>query len=148
MKLEAKFKSEKNVLYFLDGTKAELNGSSIRAREVRWTQVGLDEDSYNEEFLADLRDQFKSMEENDTYGFVVPVCDAECGSAEEKENFVASMKHCARRIKDCENIIGFAIPAEADVDFFMEELSAKHKHYIYFTKDEKIAEKNENIVKF
>ena len=85
MKLEAKFKSEKNVLYFLDGTKAELNGSSISAREVRWTQVGLDEDSYNEEFLADLRDQFKSMEENDTYGFVVPVCDAECGSAEEKE---------------------------------------------------------------
>ena len=133
MKLEAKFRSEKNVLYFLDGTKAELNDSSISA---------------NEEFLADLRDQFKSMEENDTYGFVVPVCDAECGSAEEKENFVASMKHCARRIKDCENIIGFAIPAEADVDFFMEELSAKHKHYIYFTKDEKIAEKNESIVKF
>ena len=148
MKIEAKFYSEKNQLYFLDGSKAELNSEKIKAYDVKWTEVGLDEDSYNEEFLANVREQFKALEENGTYGFVVPVCDSACQTEEQKENLVASFKHCARRIKDCENIIGFAIPSEADSAYFMEELSAKHKHYIYFTKDQNLSKSNEKIVKF
>lgn len=148
MKIEAKFYSEKNELYFLDGSKAELNSDKIKAYVVKWTEVGLDEDSYNEEFLANLRDKFKVMEDNGTYGFVVPECDSACDSEVQKEAFVASMKHCARRIKDCENIIGFAVPSEADSSFFMEELSAKHKHYIYFTKNSELSESNEKIVRY
>lgn len=148
MKIEAKFYSEKNQLYFLDGSKAELNSEKIKAYDVKWTEVGLDEDSYNEEFLANLREQFKALEENGTYCFVVPVCDSACQTEEQKENLVAGFKHCARRIKDCENIIGFAIPSEADSAYFMEELSAKHKHYIYFTKDQNLSKSNEKIVKF
>ena len=148
MKIEAKFYSEKNQLYFLDGSKAELNSEKIKAYDVKWTEDGLDEDSYNEEFLASLREQFKALEENGTYGCVVPVCDSACQTEEQKENLVASFKHCARRIKDCENIIGFAIPSEADSAYFMEELSAKHKHYIYFTKDQNLSKSNEKIVKF
>ena len=148
MKIEAKFYSEKNELYFLDGSKAELNSDKIKAYVVKWTEVGLDEDSYNEEFLANLRDKFKVMEDNGTYGFVVPECDSACDSEEQKEAFVASMKHCARRIKDCENIIGFAVPSEADPSFFMEELGAKHKHYIYFAKNSELSESNEKIVRY
>lgn len=148
MKIEAKFYSEKNELYFLDGSKAELNSDKIKAYVVKWTEVGLDEDSYNEEFLANLRDKFKAMEDNGKYGFVVPECDSACDSEEQKEAFVASMKHCARRIKDCENIIGFSVPSEADPSFFMEELSAKHKHYIYFTKNSELSESNEKIVRY
>ncbi|WP_407398236.1 hypothetical protein [Treponema sp.] len=147
MKLEAKFYSEANQLYFLDGSKAELGSDRIKAYTVKWTSVGLDEDSYNEEFLAGLREQFKLMEENGSYGYVVPACDSACESEAQKEAFVASMKHCARRIKDCENIIGFAIPSEVDSGFFMEELSAKHKHYIYFTQNAELADSNEKIVK-
>lgn len=147
MKIEAKFYSENNELYFLDGSKADLGSERIKAYSVNWTSVGLDEDSYNEEFLAKLREEFKALEEKGIYGYVVPQCDSPCDSAIEKENFTASMKHCARRIKDCENIVGFSIPPEVDADFFMEELSAKHKHYIYFTKYQEIAAKNHKIVK-
>ncbi|MCQ2240657.1 hypothetical protein [Treponema sp.] len=148
MKIEAKFYSEKNELFFLDGSKAELNSDKIKAYGVKWTQVGLDEDSYNEEFLANLRDQLKAMEDEGTYGFVVPECDSSCDDEAKKEAFVASMKHCARRIKDCENIIGFSIPEEVDFTFFMEELSAKHKHYIYFTKNSQLANSNDKIVQY
>lgn len=147
MKIEAKFYSEKNELYFLDGSKAEVGSDKIKSYAVKWTEVGLDEDSYDEAFLANLRDQFKEMEEQGTYGYVVPECDSSCDDESKKEAFVASMKHCARRIKDCENIIGFAVPSEVDPEFFMEELSAKHKHYIYFTKDSGLSESNDKIVK-
>lgn len=148
MKIEAKFYSENNSLYFLDGAKADLGSGKIGSFPVKWTEVGLDEDSYNEEFLANLRDQFKAMEDSGTYGFVVPVCDSECVTEVQKESLVASMKHCARRIKDCENIIGFAVPDECDGAFFMEELSAKHKHYVYFSKNENLLKSNDKIVLF
>lgn len=147
MKIEAKFYCEDNQLFFLDGTKAELNSDSVKSYEVKWTEVGLDEDSYNEEFLANLRDKLKALEEGNSYGYMVPVCDSECSTEEQKEAFVASMKHCSRRIKDCENVIGFSVPSEADSDFFMEELSAKHKHYIFFSGDENLVKSNNKIVK-
>ncbi|MBQ0038857.1 MAG: hypothetical protein KBS64_00325 [Treponema sp.] len=148
MKIEAKFYSENNSLFFLDGSKAEPNTDQVAAIQVKWSDVGMDEDSYNEEYLANLRDQLKALEEKGTYGFVVPVCDADCDSAEKQEAFTASMKHCARRIKDCENIVGFAVPGQVDCGYYMEELSAKHKHYIYFTDNAELLKSNGNIVKY
>lgn len=148
MKIEAKFYSEKNQLYYLNGSKAELNTTKIKAIKVKWSEIGLDEDSYNEEFLATLRDQFKLMEEEDCFAYILPICDNSCDTQEKKEAYVSSIKHCARRIKDCENIIGFEIPEEVDCDFFIEELSAKHKHYIYFTRNVSRLKNNEKIVQY
>ena len=127
MKFEAKFKAEKNKLYTLDGTPVaaegcriitarpgvalDLNDGEFAGLCVNWNDAGRDEDSYNEEFLAGLRDQLKELEERHIFVFIIPVADSnEPGSAEE-DAFIASFKHCARRIKDCECVAGFAVPA-------------------------------------
>lgn len=150
MKLDPKFKAENGKLFFLDGKEFDstravkidaadfVKNAGLSNTEVpyavltSWSSVGLDEDSYNEVFLAKLRDVLKEFEEKNCYAIIVPVADVTVESAAQKENLTASMKHCARRIKDCENVIGFSVPAEADKSFFIEELSAKHKQYIFF----------------
>ncbi len=166
MKIDAKFYSENSKLYFIDSKKEfdALGAENISASEfikmelvggksvpfavkVKWSEVGLDGDSYMEEFLASLRDSLKSLEEKNMYAFIVPECDSKIESDSDREKFTLSMKHCARRIKDCENVIGFAVPDEAQSSFFMEELSAKHKQYVFFSKNENLL-KDKAIVKF
>lgn len=162
MKLEPLFKSQDNKLYFLDGTEADLSKSlTLDAKDcnssapdspfycinLSWTLTGLDEDSYNEELLAALREFLKELEEKKAFAFINPVCDAPCQTELQKENLTLSMKHAARRIKDCTSVIGFAIPQESSSDFFIEELSAKHKQYIFLSKDQKLLE-NKEIVRF
>lgn len=157
MKLEPLFKAENNSLYFLDGKPLPVSGatemdakdcisaglcqSEDGSKAVRinlpWSLVGMDEESYNEEFLASFRDFLKDFEERKLYAFIVPVADVNPESPEQKENLTLSMKHTARRIKDCASVIGFAVPEEADFDYFIEELSAKHKQYIFFSGNEK-----------
>lgn len=154
MKLDAKFKCENKQLYFLDGTLVQssafkkisakdflsddLQGSDFFCIDVKFSEVGFDEDSYNEDFLAGLRDSLKVLEEKNKFAFMNPVFDAQELNDSSKENFTASMKHCSRRIKDCENVIGFAVPSEVNSEYFIEELSAKHKHYIFFNSDSTI----------
>lgn len=152
MKFEAKFKAEKNKLYTLDGTPVaaegcriitarpgvalDLNDGEFAGLCVNWNDAGRDEDSYNEEFLAGLRDQLKELEERHIFVFIIPMADSnEPGSAEE-DAFIASFKHCARRIKDCECVAGFAVPECVDAACFISELSAKHGHYIFFSKSD------------
>lgn len=162
MKLEAKFYSENNRLYFLDGTELDsLKAAAIAPSSCAgaddpktlyrvatpWTQVGLDEDSYNEEFLAGFRDDLKSLEQKNVFVLVEPAVDSPADTPAKREDLVASFKHCARRIKDCTAVAGFAVPAEADADFFLEELSAKHKHYVFFSRDEELLKKNDKIVR-
>ena len=79
-----------------------------------------------------LRDELKSLEEKNEFVFIEPVFDKNASV----EQFTAAMKHTARRIKDCVSVIGFALPkeAEAQKDFFIEELSAKHQQYCFFSK--------------
>ena len=155
MKLEKRFCVQDNRLYFIEGNRefpaadTRLSASACAGGgvppadlsrllliELPWSQVGCDESSYNEEFLASFRDFFKALEDKGGYAAVIPVADA--SSAAEKEALTASFKHCARRIKDCASVAGFAVPAclsGADADFFMEELSAKHAQYVFFTAD-------------
>lgn len=173
MKLEKRFYAEGNKLFYME-EKTELPPAAERLSapgsvksfaadgslpadlsrllllELPWTQVGCDESSYNEEFLASFRDFLKALEDKGGYAAVIPVADtwpaADGGAgtaagetaAAEKEALTASFKHCARRIKDCASVVGFAVPAclsGADADFFMEELSAKHAQYVFFTAD-------------
>lgn len=163
MKLDPQFKSQSNKLFFLSGTefnaKESLNVSSenlaasnfeaskLLCISVLWSQIGFDEENYNENFLASLRDNLKSFEEKKIYAFILPVADKIPESELEKENFTASFKHCARRIKDCTSVVGFAVPDCINQQNFIEELSAKHKHYIFFSKNPQIL-KNEAIVEF
>ena len=125
MKLEALFTAKDNSLFTVEGKAVVLDSENrIQAGEsfipmplkidaplfidVAWTLVGMDEESYNEAFLANLRDYLKVMEEKKQFAVIVPVADSDAGSPDKKEAFTASMKHCARRIKDCVSVIGFA----------------------------------------
>ncbi len=153
MKLEKRFSSSNNKLYFLDGKEVSIakdnvlnatdcvdaanvpdNVFDIYMINTQWSLVGTDESSYNEEFLASFRDYLKALEEKGGWAVIVPVADKTVSEAD-KEQFVQSFKHCARRIKDCISVAGFAVPAEADSSYFMEELSAKHAHYVFFSSD-------------
>ncbi len=152
MKIEAQFLCKNSRLYTLDGSEVLLDETvyipaedfiSLTAEEnkfygirIPFTKIGTDEDSYNEEFLASLRDALKELEEKSAFAFIIPVCD-ETLTEETRENFTASYKHCARRIKDCKNLMGFAVPPEADEETFVEELSKKHDHYVFFTEKDK-----------
>ena len=167
MKLDPLFKSQSNKLYFLDGRQADALKSislsacdcvnpknydgktdSLLAIKIPWSLTGMDEESYNEEFLSSLRDFLKGLEEYKVYAFIVPFADVTCESESQKEDFTASMKHCARRIKDCSSIIGFAIPEEVSPSFFMEELKAKHGHYIFFSRNQELLLSDPEIVKY
>lgn len=166
MKIEPKCYSQKNRLHLLNGTElpaekviyiegkacaeaaaAPDSANSLFAVLVPWTLASTDEDSYNEAFLAGLRDWLKALEKTNSFAFIVPVADIALSSESEKEHFIASFRHCARRIKDCAHVIGFAVPEEAEAALFMQELSAKHSHYIFFSRNEKLLESDEKLVK-
>lgn len=155
MKLEALFKSEKNTLFTIDGREISLagapvlNAKTLNAEaavpeaefcivETEWAFVGKDEESYNEEGLASLRDWLKLLEDTKKFAVIKPVSENGLDAAA-KEALTASMKHCARRIKDCVSVAGFAIPAvcsdNGSKDSFIEELSQKHAQYVYFSAD-------------
>ncbi len=158
MKLEPLFKSSNNTLIRLEdgreysaeniisrpGCECQGEAAALTVNEdffavdIPWTLVGLDEDSYNEQFLSDLRDYLKILDDKKKYVIIRPVADKTPLSPVQKEDFVASYKHCARRIKDCSCVVGFSIPECCDSNIFREELSAKHKHYIYFSNDKNL----------
>ena len=156
MKFDPLFLAKDNGLFTLEGEGVQVQGCAVKdaaqcvdpaqvgdgpkltAINLPWSQVGLDEDSYNEDFLANFREYLKAMEEKNQFAFVVPVADVAVDSDAKKENFALSMKHAARRIKDCVSVVGFAVPAEADASFFMEEMLSKHRHYIFFSKDDSL----------
>lgn len=131
MRLERLFEVRGGELYSLGGEKVSLEG---KAFPVRWSDVEAAPGEYNEDFLARLRDELKSLEAKNSFVFIEPVLDRSGGH----EDFTAAMKHCARRIKDCASVIGFEIPEAVFErrDFFIGELSAKHGHYCYFCKKE------------
>ena len=155
MRLEAQFTARDNRLYFLDGTECPLEGvpvleapgcvkdsripgEKVSCVRVPWTLVGTEGAGYDEEFLAEFREWLKALEAEGRFVFVSPVADRVPCSDSEREDFTASFRHCARRIKDTASVIGFAVPREADAGFFRAELFAKHGHYIFFSGDEDV----------
>ena len=168
MKLESLFKSEKNKLYTVEGKEvlladckvlkaetcfAEVKNNCVNIEdfvckvEVPWALVGTEESGYNEEALASLRDWLKLIETKNQFAIIVPVAENNL-SIENKNTLTASMKHCARRIKDCVSVVGFSIPSQfdsSDAKTFMEELSAKHAQYVFFSNNKSIFD-DEKIV--
>ena len=134
MKLERLFEAKNQKLYRISGEEVKVTPEMVKS--LNWSDVESDPknapEAYNEEFLAHLRDELKSLEAKSEFVFIEPRLDVDCGA----EQFTAAMKHTARRIKDCVSVIGFSIPEEIaeTADFYREELSAKHAHYCFFCK--------------
>ncbi len=171
MKFEPLFKSENNKLVNIEsgdiystGNLHWVYGENISAAclpdskkkvvavLIKWSAVELEPGAYNEEFLATLRDYLKTLENNGFYAFVVPETVRPLPDADAVQSYIDAMVHCARRIKDCVSVVGFAIPAELlkkDSDlgvnsyaqWFMNEMNVKHAHYVYFADKAVIAEK-------
>ena len=163
MKIEAKFYSEKNKIYFLNGTELDTKNAklidgkfcknnfepeenALYSINVAQELIGSEENA-NEEFLAEFRDWLKKLEEKNSFAIIIPSAEKAPATQEEKEIFTASFKHCARRIKDCKNVIGFSVPENVAPDFFISELKAKHGHYIFFSADENLLASDEKIAK-
>ena len=144
MKLDPIFTIKNHQLYKISDN-SPFSTSDLKQIEIAWSTVELAEESYNEDFLAKLRDQLKSMETAGLYAVLVPVVDKPVESPEQIEAFINTFNHTARRVKDCESVAGFVLPAaitskgfdagspSAD---FMETLAIKHEQYVYFIKEE------------
>lgn len=133
MKFEKFFESKNHKLFKIDGTETPV--SAVKAWPVKWSDVEGAEEEYNENYLAKLRDQLKALEEKGEFAFIEPVYDKDALPGQ----FNNAMKHTSRRIKDCASVIGFALPDQVADDSdvtadFLEKLSEKHPHYVYFAK--------------
>lgn len=108
------------------------DADKIIAVYVPYRAVEISENAYDEMYLAALRVFLKGIEESGIYAVVVPISDGECGAGQ----LTQAMCHTARRIKDCVSVIGFAIPdtlTESEAAAFIDAMSAKHTHYVYFS---------------
>ena len=140
MKLEPVFKVHNNKVFFIADQK-EVDFTVFKMISISWAQVEIDDEVYNEEFLAKLRDDLKLMESKNEFAILVPQVDKTFESSVQKEAFINTMNHTARRVKDCVSVAGFALPSQllaaglgegSDVQNFIDVISKKHAQYIYF----------------
>ena len=136
MKLDPIFTVKNKKLYKIaDG--AEVDTSILKRIDIPWSTVELEDEAYNEEYLASLRDQLKAMEEAGTFAVLVPVVDKALETPEQEELFINAYNHTARRVKDCTSVAGLELPSQLkDKQAFMDTLAIKHAQYVYFTKAE------------
>ena len=133
MKFEKLFESKENKLFKITGE--EVPVTEKMAFSVKWSDVEGAEEEYNESFLAKLREELKALEEKNEFVFLEPVYDKNATPGQ----FNNAIKHTVRRLKDCKSVIGVAVVKEVAEDRdvledFMEKISEKHPHYVYFAK--------------
>ena len=142
MKLDPIFTIKNSILYKIDDN-SQVDTSTLKQIEIKWSVVELEDEAYNEEYLAQLREELKAMEEAGTFAVLVPVVDKPLETAEQLELFINAYNHTARRVKDCESVAGFVLPDEIALKGFeagspacdfMETLAIKHAQYVYFVK--------------
>lgn len=140
MKLDPIFTVKENKLYkIVDDSLVDT--STLKQIEIPWTTVEMEDEIYNEEFLAVLRDQLKQMEAAGTFAVLVPIVNKPLTNEEQLEYFINAYNHTARRVKDCESVAGFELPAELnDYQAFIDKLAIKHAQYVYFTKADNITD--------
>ncbi len=140
MKLEALFKVNESKLFWVkDNSPAD--AATFEKISIKWSEVELDDEVYNEEFLAKLRDQLKALDAANKFAILVPEIDRTYETPAHKEAFTTAMNHTARRVKDCVSVAGFLLPSDLlkeglaagkpAVDF-MDTLAVKHAQYVYF----------------
>ncbi len=153
MKLDPIFTVKQNKLYKIEGNTA-VDTASLKQIEIKWSQVELADEQYNEEYLAALRDQLKTLEEAGQFAVLVPIVDKPLETPEQTELFINAYNHTARRVKDCVSVAGLELPARltargfdsgTPAADFMETLAIKHAQYVYFVKG---MDAPENIAKY
>ena len=77
----------------------DLPDEKLSAIKVLWSNVELSSGVYNEEYLSNLREYLKFLEENSKLVFIYPVAQKNFENPEEAENFITAMVNAARRIK-------------------------------------------------
>lgn len=136
MKLDPVFTVKQNKLYKLSDD-SQVDTATLKRIEIPWSTVEIEDEVYNEEFLALLRDQLKALDEAGAFAILVPLVDKPLETPEETELFINAFNHTARRVKDCISVAGFELPAELKTpQDFMDTLAIKHAQYVYFTKAE------------
>ena len=136
MKLDPIFTVKNKKLYKIaDGS--EVDTSTLKRITIPWSTVEIEDESYNEEFLALLRDQLKKMEDAGEFAVLVPAADKPMTTPEQEEAFINAFNHTARRVKDCISVAGMElVPQLSDKQAFIDALSVKHAQYVYFTTSE------------
>lgn len=146
MKLDPVFTVKENKLYKI-ADNSPVDPNSLRRVEIPWTTVEMEEESYNEEFLALLHNQLKGMEASGIFAILVPLVDKPLETPEQIELFTKAFNHTARRVKDCVSVAGFELPKELkDTQSFIDTIAIKHAQYVYFSKQSDLA--SDTIVKY
>ncbi len=136
MKLDPIFTVKNKKLYKI-ADDSQVDTSTLKRIEIPWSTVEIADESYNEEYLAGLREQLKAMEAAGSFAVLVPLVDKPLETPEQEELFINAYNHTARRVKDCESVAGLELPAQLkDKEAFMDTLAIKHAQYVYFTKAE------------
>lgn len=142
MKLDPIFTVKENKLYKL-ADNSLVDVSTLEKINISWSTVEIEPEAYNEEFLADLRNKLKALDEANKFAVLIPVVDKPLETPEDIELFINAFNHTARRVKDCISVAGLEIPAELSskgfepgtpAADFMETLAKKHAQYVYFAK--------------
>lgn len=104
--------------------------------DINWSAIELEDEVYNEELLAQLRDNLKKLDEKNHFVIINPIADKQISSYDDADLFINACNHMARRIKDCESVIGLELPdqifAQDAAADFMDTLSKKHANYVFF----------------
>ena len=136
MKLDPIFTVKNKKLYKI-ADDSQVDTSTLKRIEIPWSTVEIADESYNEEYLAALREQLKAMESAGSFAVLVPLVDKPLETPEQEELFINAYNHTARRVKDCTSVAGLELPAQLkDKEAFMDTLAIKHAQYVYFTKAE------------
>ena len=136
MKLDPIFTVKDKKLYKI-ADNSPVDTSTLKRIDIPWSTVELEDEAYNEEYLAQLREHLKSMEAAGEFAVLVPVVDKALETPEQEELFINAFNHTARRVKDCISVAGMELaPQLKDKQAFMDTLAVKHAQYVYFTKAE------------
>ena len=103
MKLEAIFTIKNNNLIKI-ADNSTVDPSSLIKETIFWSTIEMEDEIYNEEYLADLRNKLKAYDEQGNFAVLLPVVDKPLETAEQKELFINAFNHTARRIKDCVSV--------------------------------------------
>ena len=136
MKLDPIFTVKNKKLYKI-ADDSQVDTSTLKRIEIPWSTVEIEDEAYNEEYLAALREQLKGFDAAGIFAVLVPVADKTLETPEQEELFINAYNHTARRVKDCVSVAGLELaPQLKDKQAFMETLAVKHAQYVYFTKAE------------
>lgn len=152
MKLDPVFYVKENKLYKI-ADNSPFETKNLLKINVKWSEVEIADEQYNEEQLASLREQLKNLESEGKFAVIVPQIDRTLETPEQLELFVNAFNHTARRIKDCVSVAGFELAPQllkmgsAAVTQFRETLAIKHAQYVYFAA-ETTSKLTDDVVKY